>query len=143
MYIEFRKLNDKAITPTKAHSTDAGFDLVCTSIMEGGFDSETITYGTGIAVNIPEGYVGFLCSRSSVYKKGLMQNNAVGIIDAGYTGELIFKFRKMQPYSHRYELGDKIGQLVVVPLPYVELQEVTEFSEKTERGGCGFGSSGK
>lgn len=143
MKIEFKKLSGKAVLPTKAHATDAGFDLICTSIFEGGFDSETITYGTGVAVNIPQGYVGLLCSRSSIYKKDLIQNNSVGIIDAGYTGELVFKFRKMQPYSRRYELGDKIGQLVIVPLPDIELEEVKDFSAPTERGDNGFGSTGK
>ena len=143
MKVEFKKLVDGAVIPTRAHMTDAGFDLTCTSIFEGGFDAETITYGTGVAVNIPQGYVGLLCSRSSIYKKDLIQNNSVGIIDAGYTGELIFKFRKMQPFTRRYEIGDKIGQLVIIPLPDIELEEVKDFSVPTDRGDNGFGSTGK
>ena len=142
MKIQFKKLNDYAVIPQKAHDTDAGFDLTALYIIGDGELSDTITCGTGIAVSIPDGYVGFLCSRSSIYKYDLIQNNSVGIIDSGYHGELIFKFRKQQPFINSYKVGDRIGQLVIVKLPEIEFEQVEEF-EESSRGVDGFGSTGR
>lgn len=142
MKIQFKKLNEYAVAPQKAHDTDAGFDLTATYIIGDGESSDTITCGTDIAVSIPEGYVGLLCSRSSIYKYDLIQNNSVGIIDSGYHGELIFKFRKQQPFINSYKVGDRIGQLVIVKLPEIEFEQVEEF-EESSRGKDGFGSTGR
>lgn len=91
MKIRFKKLNPDAVIPTKAHATDAGFDLVATSRV---FDKHgCITYGTGIAVEIPQGYMGLVFPRSSNAKKDLLLSNSVGIIDSGYRGEIMAKFK--------------------------------------------------
>lgn len=91
MQIKFKKLSSKAVIPQRAHQTDAGFDLVATSRI---FDKDgNATYGTGIAVEIPEGYMGLVFPRSSIAKKDLALSNSVGIIDSGYRGEILAKFK--------------------------------------------------
>lgn len=140
MIIKFKKLHPDAVIPTKAHSTDAGWDLTAISVEEDR-KRDIVTYHTGIAVGLPENHLALLCPRSSVYKHQLQLANGLGIIDQGYHGELIFKFRIVQPHISRYSVGERVGQLVVVPMPVLEAEEVDEL-EETERGeGC-FGSSG-
>lgn len=91
MKIKFVKMHADAVVPTKAHATDAGFDLTATSRV---FDEHgAVVYGTGIAVEIPTGYVGLAFPRSSVSKLDVSMANAVGVIDAGYRGEITFKFK--------------------------------------------------
>jgi len=140
MKLKFKKLTENAIPPFKAHPSDAGFDLTCTSVDED-LAHEILTYHTGIAVELPKGTFALLCPRSSVYKYQLQLANGLGIIDEGYHGELIFKYRIVQPHFTRYSVGDKIGQLVVVPIPQMELEEVDELGE-SERGEGSFGSTG-
>ena len=141
MEIRFRKLNDKAVMPTKAHATDAGFDLTATSrsIDEYG----NIIYGTGIAVEIPQGYVGLVFPRSSIARTALQLSNSVGVIDSGYRGEIMAKFKNpWLPYGDIYEEGQRIAQLIVMPIPEVEFIEVEELSD-SDRGEGGYGSSGE
>lgn len=139
MKIKFKKLTDNAVAPSKAHPTDAGFDLVATSrTYQGG----CFVYGTGIALELPKDYAAFLFQRSSVSKMGLMLANCVGVIDSDYRGELIFKFRPLNDHPMLYNVGDKIGQMVIQKLPHIELTETKEIN-KTERGDGGFGSTGK
>ena len=140
MIIKFKKLHPDAVIPTKAHSTDAGWDLTAISVEEDR-KRDVVTYHTGIAVGLPENHFALLCPRSSVYKHQLQLANGLGIIDQGYHGELIFKFRIVQPHISRYTVGERVGQLVVVPMPVLEAEEVDEL-EETERGDGGFGSSG-
>lgn len=140
MKVEFKKLNELAAIPSRAHNGDAGFDMTCT-----GVDVDVrgiITCHTGIATAIPEGYVGLLFSRSSVYKQDLILSNAVGVIDSCYRGEIMFKFRTTQPYSKRYDVGDKIGQIIIIPYPEIEFVEADTLPD-SDRGKGGFGSSGK
>lgn len=92
MEIRFKKLVPEAKTPFKAIDIDAGFDLYATSIEE---TKDFIVYHTGIAVEIPEGYVGMVFPRSSVTKYDLMLKNSVGIIDASYRGEIMCRFTKV------------------------------------------------
>ena len=92
MKIKFLRLDIRAVAPSKAHPTDAGFDLTAISVEEDR-KRNIVTYHTGIAVSIPEGYFGLLCPRSSVYKHQLQQANGLGIIDQNYIGELIFCWR--------------------------------------------------
>ena len=139
MKVEFKKLKDNAVIPTKAHLTDAGFDLTCTSL---DFADDVITYNTGIAVAIPKGYVGLLFSRSSVYKQDLILANCVGVIDSSFRGEIRFKYRIMQPFTKRYNAGDRIGQLIIMPYPEIEFEEVDTLPD-SDRGEGGFGSTGK
>lgn len=158
MKVKVKKLSENAVLPKKAHKTDAGFDLVATSRE---FDKDgNIVYGTGLAFEIPEGYVGYLFPRSSVSKKDVMLANAVGVIDAGYRGEVTAKFKPMpraretyskidgeHEYSFKlfgkdYKVGERIAQLIIMPLPEVELEEADELSE-SDRGKGGYGSTGK
>lgn len=90
--IRFKKLVSNAVEPIRAHDNDAGFDMVATSKKE---TNSYIQYGTGIALEIPDGMVGLIYPRSSITKKDLMLKNSVGIIDAGYRGEISFRFYKI------------------------------------------------
>jgi len=98
---------------------------------------------TGIAVEIPPGYFGAIFPRSSVREKRMMLSNCVGVIDSGYRGEITFSFRLFRDsFGAEYNPGDRIGQLVILPLPEVEFEEVLVLSE-SKRGTGGFGSTGK
>ena len=145
MEVKIKKLVPRAIVPKKAHPGDAGFDLVAVSrdLDEDG----NIVYGTGLAFEIPEGYVGLVFPRSSVAKKNVILTNCVGVIDSGYRGEVMAKFKLIDPLVkheeyHWYELGEKICQMVFMKLPDVDIVEVEDLSE-TDRGAGGYGSTGK
>ncbi len=100
-------------------------------------------YGTGLAVEIPEGHFGAIFQRSSVKDTCLSLSNAVGVIDSGYRGEIRFVFRRnWTDEADPYKVGDRIGQLVILPLPAVEFEEASELSP-SPRGDGGFGSTGK
>lgn len=141
MQVRFKKICPDAVAPSRAHSTDAGFDLTAISAEEDHCHG-VLTYHTGIAVEIPDGHVGLLFPRSSVYKHQLQLSNSVGVIDSGYRGEVLFKFRICQPPTSRYSVGDRIGQIIILPYPEVEFSESDELSE-TDRGDGGYGSSGR
>lgn len=136
---KFKKLSPDAVIPKKAHPSDAGYDLVATSRS---FDPKTgmYTYGTSIACALPNGTVGLLCPRSSVTKMGVRLGNSVGVLDQTYRGEIMLKFDAIDPLN-LYKVGNRIGQLVVVPLGDTGSEEVEELDE-TDRGEGGFGSSG-
>lgn len=156
MEIKFKKLNPEAKTPYKAIDIDAGFDLYCTSIEE---TLDYIQYNTGIAVEIPEGYVGLVFPRSSVTKYDLMLKNCVGVIDASYRGEIMCRFTPIInnnikdvvidergfdfifDENKRYNIGDRVAQIVFMELPKITLVEAEELSN-TQRGEGGFGSTG-
>jgi dUTP pyrophosphatase len=135
--IKIKKLHKDAVIPTKAHATDAGCDLYATSCH---YDNGLIIYGTGIAVEIPEGYVGLVFPRSSIANTHLTLSNSVGVIDSGYRGEVMAKFRKGG--SRGYNVGERIAQLIILPYPEVVCEEADELSE-SDRGTGGYGSSGK
>ena len=141
MKIKIKKINPFAIAPTKAHATDAGFDLYATSKT---YDNDNnVVYGCGLAFEIPEGYMGLVFPRSSNAKKSLLLSNSVGVIDAGYRGEVAAKFKRLYPISQgEYAIGERFAQLIVMPIPAVEFEEAEELSE-SERGVGGYGSSGK
>lgn len=136
MKVKIKKLNDNAVIPCYACHGDAGMDLHAVSKNE---TERFIEYGTGLAFEIPEGYVGLIFPRSSLSKKDLIMANHVGVLDSGYRGELKFRFKKIG--EEVYDIGDRIGQLIVIPYPKVEFEEVDELSD-THRGIGGFGSSG-
>jgi len=142
MEVKIKKLHPDAIIPVYSKPGDAGLDLTATSIM--GDSHDNIVYGTGLAIEIPEGYVGLLYPRSSNSKTDLYLTNHVGVIDSGYRGEIMFKFRPINGVvdANIYAVGDRIGQLIIMPYPKVELIEVDELSD-SERGEGGFGSTGK
>ena len=141
MQIKIKRLHNNAVVPKYAKTGDAGLDLVATEIINK--DVFQITYGTGLAMEIPTGYVGLVFPRSSVRKYDLSLTNCVGVIDSGYRGEIQATFRRHKGVaSVDYEVGDKIAQIIIVPYPQIEFIETDELSD-TERGTGGFGSSGK
>lgn len=139
MKVRIKRLHPDAIIPKYAKEGDAGMDLTAIS-MEREYD--VVTYKTGLALEIPKGHVGLLFPRSSVYKTSMIMSNCVGVIDSGYRGEIMLKFRdQWRDYSSRYEVGDRVGQLIIMPYPQVELEEVDNLSS-TDRGSGGYGSTG-
>ena len=141
MQVKIKKLNPNVVIPSYAKSGDAGMDLVATSIISE--EVFQITYGTDIALEIPNGFVGLVFPRSSVRKTDLSLTNSVGVIDSGYRGEIQATFRKHKGVaSTKYEVGDRIAQIMIIPHPTIEFQEVDELTN-TERGEGGFGSTGK
>jgi len=139
MNVKFKKLHPDAVTPTYAKAGDAGMDMTAIKVI---VDEMYHEYMTGIAVEIPEGYVGLIFPRSSISKTKMILSNHVGVIDSGYRGEIRFRFRKLDmDHGSIYKVGDKIGQLVIIPYPSIQLEEVAELSD-SERNNQGFGSSG-
>ena len=173
MEIKSKRLCENAVIPSYAKPGDAGMDLVATSRI---FDKYgNVEYGTGLAIEIPEGYVGLLFARSSISKQDLSLANAVGVIDSGYRGEIKFKFKPTLSYMDLgttedvqgiykesntsdfaiiadgiqkdpmedsiYKVGDRVGQIIILPYPKISFKEVEELSS-TERGEGGFGHTG-
>jgi dUTP pyrophosphatase len=143
MKVNIKKISENAVIPTYAKDGDAGIDLVATSMK---FDGTQITYGTGLAMEIPNGFVGLVFPRSSIRKTDLSLSNSVGVIDSGYRGEIQATFNQRslssQSGSFVYGVGDRIAQIIIIPYPPIEFNEVNELSD-TERGEGGFGSTGK
>lgn len=155
LIIKVKKLVESAKLPAYAHDTDAGMDLTATSVVYKS-DIDCYVYGTGLAVQIPEGYVGLLFPRSSNRKTDCYLTNHVGVIDSGYRGEIMLNFKPRQKtmdydYQRRpqhivvpqpYEVGDRIGQLIIMPYPKVKFVE-SETLDDSDRGESGHGSTGK
>ena len=136
--LKIKKLNDRAKIPNYAKKGDAGIDLVATTTMSNGY---FIEYGTDLAMEIPEGYVGYIFPRSSISKTDHYLRNSVGVIDSGYRGEIKIRMSVPALGSKNYKNGDKIAQLIIMKLPWVDIEEADELSE-TDRGEGGFGSTG-
>ncbi len=149
MDINVKPLRPESKMPSKAYSADAAFDLTATSRH---YDEQgNLVYGFGIAVDIPEGYAGLIFPRSSLCKYGLVLTNSVGVIDAGFHGEISAKFKPTLEYVKNhpaivepqvYEVGDRIAQLVILPLPKVSFTAVDNLPD-SDRGANGSGSTGK
>jgi dUTP pyrophosphatase len=139
--LPIRRLHGDAVLPTQAYPGDAGLDLAAAErvVLAPG---ERATVGTGLAVAIPDGYAGYVQPRSGLAARhGITIVNAPGLVDSGYRGELrviLLNTDREAPFT--VEPGMRIAQLVVLPVPGVELVEVDELPE-TERGVRGFGSS--
>lgn len=132
------ELDHNAYSPVRAHDNDAGFDLMCKEdqILE---PNKANNIDTGVHVLIPEGYVGLLCPRSSFNNKGI--GTPIGVVDAGYTGSIRIV---LEPFNvTKVFKGNKIAQLVILPLPKIVMVEGKVIGVKTDRGDRGFGSSGK
>ena len=141
MKVKIKKLSSDAVIPSYAKPGDAGMDL--TAVSKTSNTSFNCTYDTGIAVEIPNGYVGLVFTRSSIRNKELTLSNSVGVIDSGYRGSIQATFNKLNGLdSIDYKAGDKIAQLIIIPYPKIEFEEVNELSE-TERGTGGYGSTNK
>lgn len=133
------KLDKFAYMPARAHADDAGLDLKC-PIFAIVAPRDSAIIDTGVHVTIPKGYVGMLKSKS-----GLNVNHGItseGVIDAGYTGSIVCKLYNNSDHPYVIDAGDKITQLVIMPIITPELEYVDEL-EDTERGSGGFGSSGR
>lgn len=164
MEVRIKKLCENAVIPSYAHTSDAGMDLTATSVK---IDKDgNVVYGTGIAIEKPTGYVGLVFPRSSNSKKTLWLTNSVGVIDSGYRGEITFKFRPsiatipnfwtkiklrlsgmnantvQYALPKIYEVGDRIGQIIILPYPSIEFIE-SDFLSPSDRGECGYGSTGE
>ena len=143
MKVNIKKLSENAVIPTYAKHGDAGMDLTATSKS---YDEHgNVVYGTGLAFEIPHGYVGLLFPRSSNTKKDLILGNSVGVIDSGYRGEVVFRYKMTCGFienkeGHAHEIGDRIGQIIIMPYPQIEFNLVDELST-TDRGIGGFGST--
>lgn len=154
--VKIKKLHELAVVPKYARSGDAGLDLIATSVTYEKEKDLYMEYGTGLSMEIPKGYVGLIFPRSSISNIDLTLSNATGVIDSGYRGEIKCRFKcsaefatyqeqyagkNMRPAIY-YQIGDKIGQMIIIPYPKVEFEEVEELSQ-TERGASGYGSTGK
>jgi len=137
MQVNIKKLHPDAVIPKYAKPGDAGLDLTAIDVIA---DGSTLTYKTGLAVEIPPWHVGLLFPRSSVYKTGQTLTNCVGVIDSGYRGEIMLKYT-LSPYAKEYSIGDRVGQLLIIPYPKIEFNEVDDLTS-TERGSGGYGSTG-
>lgn len=181
MKVKIKKSHVDAIIPQYAKPGDAGMDLTAVSVEMDEHDN--IVYNTGLQMEIPEGHVGLLFPRSSLSKYDLIQTNHVGVIDSGYRGDIMIKFKPSFDYwdddkdsntfgnpldnsggleigkfhffdspedKNRdistiidvYAVGDRVGQLLIIPYPKIEFEEVDDLTT-SERGDGGFGSSGK
>lgn len=147
MKVKIKKLVDNAVIPAYATEGSAGMDITATSKS---YDNDNnVVYGCGLAFEIPKGYVGLLFPRSSNAKKDLLLSNSVGCLDSDYRGEVLFKFKRVKKRlfswfkkSKEYEIGDRIGQIIIIKHPAIEFV-VSEELSKTERGAGGYGHTGK
>lgn len=139
--IDFTLIRDTAKIPTRAHDTDAGLDLYAAesaTVMAGSVTS----MGTGFSLLIPPGYVGLIWPRSGLATKNGIDTMA-GVIDAGYTGEIIVALTSHDDTEiHSIEVGDKIAQLLIQPIPAFTLNQVSSLPDTT-RAKTGFGSTGR
>lgn len=148
--IKVKKLHPKAVIPSYSKHGDAGLDLTAVFVEELTKELDEYTakvtqfkYRTGLAFEIPEGYVGLLFPRSSVFKKDLSLSNSVGVLDSGFRGEVCFIYNLTDRSNVRtFEAGDRIGQLVIMPYPQIQLIESDELSDSERGQGC-YGSTGK
>lgn len=150
MEVRIKKFHPDAVIPKYAKTGDAGMDL--TAVTKSYDCDGNIVYGTGLAFEIPEGYVGLVFPRSSLSRLDIALSNCVGVIDSGYRGEVTVKFkpamlfnREQRPIilnNRSYEVGERVAQIIIIPYPQITFVEADELSE-TERGTGGYGSSGK
>ena len=132
-------LDESALMPTRAHEVDAGMDLY-TRYDEIVPARGYARFDTGVHIEIPKGYVGFLKSKSGLNVKHHLTSE--GVIDAGYTGSIVVKLYNHSDMPYHFKAGEKITQLVILPCILDTLEPVDSF-EDTDRGSSGFGSTGK
>lgn len=143
MLIKLRKLVPNARIPTLGTAGAAGFDLYATHAVKLPRTHEGVLVHCGVAVQIPDGYVGLVCSRSGLARKyGVIVLNAPGVIDSDFRGELCALLISTRNRDVVIREGDRVAQLVILPTPRVEFLEVDDLSE-TERGAKGWGSTGQ
>lgn len=144
MKINIKKLNDLAKIPTRGSEQAAGYDLyAATSYGIQIAPHSTVMVGTGLSIEIPDGYFGAVFARSGLAsKKGLRPANCVGVCDSDYRGEYMVALHNDTDKLVEIAPHERIAQLVIMPYLAVEFEEVNELSD-TERGDGGFGSTGK
>ena len=140
MKVKIKRLDRSAVIPKYAKDGDAGLDLTATAYKVN--EKGQYVYTSDLALEIPDGYVGLLFPRSSICKKDLEMTNSVGVIDSNYRGPIKSVFNPTCEDPEIYELGERFAQLIIIPYPKIEFEEVEELSE-TERGSGGYGSTGK
>lgn len=138
MKVKIKKLHPNAVLPKYAKEGDAAMDLVAVSFT---LKDGQLVYDTGLSIEIPDGYVGLIFPRSSIVKTCLTLGNCVGVIDSKYRGPLLLVFDILKTKGTVYAAGDRIGQIMIMPYPSIEFEEVEELSD-TDRGNGGFGSTG-
>jgi dUTP pyrophosphatase len=143
MKVKIKRTHPEAKIPTYAKYGDAAMDLYAVSRELDKYHN--YVYNTGISLEIPDGYVGLVFPRSSVSKTPMTLRNSVGVIDSGYRGNIMLLFKKDDRiglnHPNAYEVGDRVGQIMILPYPNVEFVEVDELTQ-TDRGTGGFGSTG-
>lgn len=144
MKIKIKKLNDKAVIPTRGSEQAAGYDLyAATENIIQIAPHSTVMVSTGISIEIPEGYFGGIFARSGLAaKKGLRPANCIGVCDSDYRGEYIVALHNDTDELMEIQPHERIAQLIVLPYLAVEFEKVDELSD-TQRGSGGFGSTGK
>jgi len=143
--IKVKLLTKSAKIPTRAYDGDSGWDLYVDSnhIFDDDKPTRKMLCKFGIALEIPQGYVGLIFPRSSIYKTSLRLSNCVGVIDSGYRGEIKAVFDINSEYDvNNFQFYSRAAQIVFIKLPDVELKVVDELS-KSQRGEGGYGSSGE
>lgn len=136
--LKVKKLRKDATLPSYARDGDAGIDITCTHILK---RAQDIEYCTGISIEIENGYVGLLFPRSSISNTGHSLRNSVGVIDSGYRGEIKLRMSFASEGTKEYLVGEKIGQLIIMKIPEVEIKEADNLPD-SERSTGGFGSTG-
>lgn len=139
--VKIKKLHPNSVIPTYSKEGDAGMDLTITEVIKN--TTEDVSYGFGIALEIPSGFVGLVFPRSSIRKTDLLLTNSVGVIDSGYRGEIQATFKKtIGDSSVIYEVGERGAQIIILPYPKINFINSDNLSN-SERGDGGFGSTGK
>ena len=143
MIVKIERVNEHAILPIRSTDGAAGFDLFNSGEKIAICPGETKFISTGIKMEIPKGYVGFIYARSGLgCRHGIVPSNCVGVIDSDYRGEIIVCLYNHGSSEYLVSYGDKIAQLIISEIPDVVLEEVESLS-KTKRNDKGFGSTGK
>jgi len=139
MKINIKKLSVKGVIPTYSNEDDACLDITATRIISD--SNDYLWFGTDIAIEIPEGYVGLIFPRSSVSKTDLELANSVGVIDCGYKGEVQIRFNYRNTYmkgkKSDYIVGNRIAQIMIIPRPKIEFVEVDKLGGDNRGGGFG------
>jgi len=140
MKVRIKKVNADAVIPSYAVKGDACLDLTCVSKELDDFGNTV--FDTGLAFEIPEGFVGLVYPRSSISKTAHQLRNCVGVIDSGYRGTVKLAFWGARASEKSYDVGDRVGQIMILPYPAIEFEEVEELTH-TDRSTNGFGSTGE
>lgn len=144
MLVKIKKISENAIIPTYGTEFSAGADIY--ALLENDIEikpNETVMIKTGLQMEIPEGYAGFIYPRSGIsVKRGLAPANKVGVIDSDYRGEVMVALHNHSTIAQKVEKGERIAQLIIAPYVHADFIEADELDD-TVRGEGGFGSTGK